>query len=287
MTTRRRGFVLLTVLVVLALTALVLAGIARHSLRLVLDAQAGRRRLQARWAVTSLREGVLPRASELLDRAADGIDSAGEGNERPPARLAGSVELDGVRYDLLLADDQAKINLNVLLRERDRDAVGRLVRARRTGRAPPVRLRPLEAPRQATGLPAFGSWGQVFALERVPAAEAAERLAASTGELTCWGTGRLNLRRASDEAVECVAGLAVNRRTAARLNELRRKFPEESPASLVNRLALRRERREQLLDLLADRSGCYSLWIRGGGGSQFAVVESGPGGGATLSTFRW
>ena len=64
--TRRRGFVLLMVLVLIAIAAMILAGIARHSLGLALEASDARQSLQDRWATVSLERAVLGRVDKIL-----------------------------------------------------------------------------------------------------------------------------------------------------------------------------------------------------------------------------
>jgi hypothetical protein len=107
----------------------------------------------------------------------------------------------------------------------------------------------------------FHSWGQVFALNEPIEAPLPRAVAAATSDLTCWGAGRLNVRRASDKALEQLCSEAAGPDAGRRVLKLRREQPLLKPPELLSRLQLSVEQRRRLEPLLTDQSSCYSLWI--------------------------
>lgn len=115
---------------ILALAATVMAGVCRSSLTRSLAARSAAEELQRRWAVVSLRSAVLPRAGSLMNAA--------EASAGGPLRsLHRRVELGGQRFELVLADEQAKLDANALIHYRGRAgaqaALDRLLLARGVG----------------------------------------------------------------------------------------------------------------------------------------------------------
>lgn len=200
----RRGFVLLTVLFVLALMAVALAGVCRTGLRRTMRASDAADELQRRWGATSLRTSLLPHADDL-------VDAANVPGAAPVSTVHLAAMLGGQRFDLDVADEQAKANVNALYaatgsRPATEAAVRELAAAagvRATPRLtmavkPPHRKAAStdaedQAADSAGGRPAaaVGSPSEVF-----PDADF-DALRAATANLTCWGNGRVNVVRAS------------------------------------------------------------------------------------------
>lgn len=287
----RRAFLLLAVAVALALGSVLVARVARHSLRLATDARDRRAALQERWGAASCQRTLLALARELFearDRAWQ--ESAAEG-EPPPPRYATSIVLGGQRFDLLLADEDAKPNLNAIYAHDGPAAVERTVRiVARANPALPVRLAPEVGPpprratsprRTPTTLPrpadpeaepaeeppppatAFRTWGQVFDLARARPPEGARlALPTVTGGVSLSGTGRLNLRRARDADLEEVVRLVLSASDAGRFVRQVRERPQLDLPTHLELLDLEPEDQDALLALLAEQSACYSLWIQ-------------------------
>src|SRR5690349_6208254 len=107
-------------LVLIAITGLLLAGLARRSMQLALDAAEAQQELQRRWGGITCQRYAFKHADRLLSEPAVAIDDQ---NALPPTRLkyaSFQLELGGVRFDLLLADENAKANLNTIYERRDR-----------------------------------------------------------------------------------------------------------------------------------------------------------------------
>lgn len=292
------GFVLLLTLVVLALAAVVMVDVSRRGVEHAAAAAEAGHDLQRRWGVASARAAVLPRVDAILD---DERRRRGE----PVAELAVALDLGEQRFGLVVADEQAKVNLNAVYREHGLDAATRAVAAA-VGSAPGSPIADLKPdPRSGRGggpaiagtiaeeipgmLPGaaavvpFGSWSQVF---RDPAPDALLRTDEDrrrpVASVTCWGDGRLNLMRASRDAIASRAGRLLSSGDIDRLIEGRDQLfraesgPDDrsdeqtdpgstaSPAtppeaSLLAVLDLTDRQREALGDIFTEESHCRSL----------------------------
>ena len=114
MKNNRRGYVLVMTLGLLMLAATLLVTIGRASTARVLAARIEQRELQRRWAVVSCRNAVLPFAGDILARQ-EALQN------RPVPGYRATITLGDQRYALLVSDEQAKANVNLLL-ERSDDA---------------------------------------------------------------------------------------------------------------------------------------------------------------------
>ena len=211
---RQRGYVLLMVLLLLALAAVALAGICRTTLRRSTAAAVAMADLQHRWGAVTAQYTLLDDAANVLDRA--------EGSGGPPlVTLHATFDLGRVRFDVDLCDEQAKANVNGLLAWRPQQAaalVAGLAKAGGGRLAPrlPAVAKPLhaiststdDAPPTDTGRPppVVGSLTDVF-----PGAGWADLWPSAAGNvsanLTAFGDGRVNPRRASAAVLSAVCGL--------------------------------------------------------------------------------
>ena len=81
---------------------------------------------------------------------------------------------------------------------------------------------------------AFRSWGEVFDLATLGrTARSPTSLQSSTTKLTCWGSGQLNFRRASDEAILALARIVVQDGKARRVLQRYRSSPTASLPTLL------------------------------------------------------
>ena len=252
----RGGYVLVMTLGLLALAAIASVGLARHSLRLVAAAQQADDDLQHRWGTFSIRYVLLDRAAAIL-AAQVPPDQADLPPWPKPARVTVSFALGDQTFAVTLADEDAKADLNTIY-ARDKSntlaAIRRLTRDAATS-AVQVRLVPENNSRAA-----FRSWGQVFDLAAMPAENnTAAVVAAASRDLTCWGTGKMNLRTAGDAALRVVASLALPTNKAAELVELRKQWGGHRVNELLDELELRRPQYLAIGRLLATESRSYSL----------------------------
>ena len=206
------------------------------------------------------------------------------------------MTLNGVTFDLLLADEDAKLNLNSVYHHVGKQqAQASIATIIGPGGARTVRLVPAvkpmllsrEQPRTRTEtddestepvIPdAFRSWGEVFdlgALETQFGSDAA--LPNLTTDITCWGNGQLNIRRASDQAILAVADSVVQDGGAQKLLKRFRSSPMVSLSVLLRTEISGGRNRERMSELMAEISTNFSLWIdassKGRGSQRYLTV---------------
>jgi hypothetical protein len=174
--------------------------------------------------------------------------------------MSASFELGAHQYNIALADEDAKVNVNAIYARQTDRTIPTIRRLSQTARANDLVVR--LAPQRGTGKP-FGSWGQVFDLTRAlsPNGSVADRLTRLSNDLTCWGSGRLNLRRASDEAVREIASLVLPANKVGELLELRQHWSGQSVEELLRQLDLRRPQLQASGRLVDCESRHYSMWV--------------------------
>ena len=272
----RRGFVLLLVLALLTVACLISVGVARRSMVVALESAQAVEELQDRWARVSLQRSVLLRADEVLVRAASRAV-----NETQPRHVADlTLSLNGHEYSLRVADEEAKANLNTVYYTQGQTSVSRFLRGMQAGRdgagmsrtgrdgiatygaSLPIKLRPYAVKDAAERLPVFDSWGQVFDLAALPdGTTAPAKLMAGTMNVSCWGSGRLNVARAPTGVMQQAVRDMDQDGLLERILESRESRGSEYITEQV-RAAGRQRQTEALAELLTTRSGCFSLWIR-------------------------
>ena len=269
---RRGAFVLVMVLALLTVCALCLAGLARRSLDAGEQAATARTDLQRRWGIISCQRTYLPLARDLLEAEANALPA--QARVWPlPSSVSVEFVLGDLHFSVLLADEDAKANLNAIARGSPdgEKTVASLLEERIAGieglAVNTQSLSTQSALSQSTtgsSQPSaiFRSWGQVFEPTNAGSpGELAARLRDATREITLWGSGRLNIQRASDGAIRLVCGNQIAPDFLARLISRRHEPGITGLAALLDELALRQSDRSTLERLLTDRSSRYSVWI--------------------------
>jgi hypothetical protein len=196
--------------------------------------------------------------------------------------IRSKVVLGGVTFDLLLADEDAKLPLNTLYHhmglKKTEDSISRVAGSNVTLA---TRLIPAVEPMQISrekkrvsvsddeeneaveDVPdAFRSWGEVFDLATLGKGEGSQpSLQASTTNLTCWGSGQLNFRRASDEAILALASVVVQDGKARRVLQRYRASPTASLSTLLSREVSDQQRQRLLQTIFSETSTNFSIWI--------------------------
>ncbi len=299
----RRAYVLPLTLLLLAVAAASLAGVCRVSFEKAVQAAGAREDLQRRWAVTSCRAALLPKAERVLASVAP------SSSDQPSSEVRLQLALGGLPLELVFGDEQAKVNVDLLYRTGGRAGTERAVRELtaaggadvRVALAPGAPLLPVlegsvAALQQEQEDRFFESWSQVLG-DTPPAALIARRGgeggASTVAQLTCWGDGTLNYRRASVAALRHTCPKSLGATGAARLVGIRRKEPELEVWEALERLDLSDEELEEASERLTEDSSCYSLWIvaRSGGRAWYDLsIADGPAGGddgGATATFAW
>lgn len=276
-TARRSGFVLLMALVLVVLAGAALAGVARRSMVIALEARQSAEELQRRWVATSCTDALLPRAEELLEAVERGEDQKGDERSSPRLRQPTSerrveVMLAGTRYELVLTDEQSKLNVNRILAGGDLAEVRTKVVAAITDldavdpRMASVKLRArTQLSREqgdAAGRLALAGFGQVF-----EHAEAADLLGMETGtglaaRVTLWGDGLVNLRRAPAVVVKQACTEELGADVVAMLLAKRKADPYRSLDAMLGELdRIDEKQRSKVRACITDTSRCHGLWI--------------------------
>ena len=297
----RRGYLLLAVIAVLILVVTSLSTLARLSLRKGLEAADAERSLQQRWGALTIERALLPQAAGVFQRQEDALAETAPGTPTAAA-IRTSVKLGESHFDVLLGDEDAKLNLNavyhhggsnrtdqaltqiggpaITLARRLRPAVAPLRQERMTARNASSQTGREEEDDAMPELPdAFRSWGEILDLTRLEAGIARDAsLPNLTTGLTCWGNGQLNLRRASDDAILALTRVVIQDGAARRIVQRFRQNPTSTLALLLQTEVSREEDRQRLAELMSETSTNFSIWIdvfSPGGGSlrSFSVMR--------------
>jgi hypothetical protein len=258
---RRRGYVLVVTLGLLVLAATLMVSVGRASIRKASLASDAADDLQRRWGATSCRLAVMPAIESVL------LDQERK-IHRPVAVHRAQLTLGQQTFDLVLADEQAKANLNVLLDEGDRASAETRIRETMTGTGVGhlIRLRPDPTivssvrPRTAGGgnsattvsatqplLPRrVTGFGQIF--DDAPPAQ----LIGASQWITCWGNGLVNVRRATEPGLKLATPL-----TGVEIAALLRLREGATPAGLLRSANIKPRPGLHL----TESSTCHSLWI--------------------------
>lgn len=259
----RQGYVLLAVLITLVLASTLLVQLANRSLEVNQQSLQSARDLQAKWGRISCERLVLPAADQILKAAQitggpePGSPSRTErGNQARPRvyQLRQSISLGGQGFELLLADESAKANLNHIGLRTGARELNRVIESL----TPPKYVRSLHP--GAAQTPPFNGLGSIFNLQSLRQRHGDARVLAEASQwLTIWGSGKLNVHRAPEEVVRAVCSCVIPTGRANRLLETLLDSPAEVEIILQTTIKNESER-EALRELLADGSSCFSLW---------------------------
>lgn len=258
---RRRGFVLLLAIIVLAVAGAVLAAAGSRSAERAAAAADARLRLQQHWGAASCRGFALAHAEALLAAAEAEAD-------RPLVTATCSLRLGDMEFDLVVSDEQAKVNVNALAAGGDRLALERSLRLLQADQRRPLALRlapdprAADAGRDADELRAYRNLEQVFAADGpndLIDPRAADQAAGQ--RITCWGDGRVNLHRADRRVLRRRLGDALTESELDELVRYRDEHPDLLLVEAVRHLDLPAGRAEKLPQLLTDTSRCHGVWV--------------------------
>jgi hypothetical protein len=278
----RRGFVLLMTLGVMVLAVFMLAGLARRSATSAMVCRGAESEVARRWAVTSMQATLLPRihwAMEMTERGkqervkkrSGELEGAAETvtyQHEPVRELRLRVQLAGQAYLLVMTDEQAKLEVNGLLKSGSRGSAESVVAAlmsdRRQEGQGELRLRPLQVGSATLGelkLPKVGSYGQIFA-EAGPEQLMGEVVGEGLGSaVTCWSDGMVSVRRAEDSVIRAACE-KVDRQVVKDFLAIRKKDPYKPMKAMLAELTRASpEELKKLNGILTDQSQCFGLWI--------------------------
>jgi hypothetical protein len=202
-----------------------------------------------------------------------------------------------LEFHLVIGDEQAKANVNTLARRIGQMGLAASLNDLQADRrnALAVQLRPTKADGSPSSVLAreYSSLDQVLAY-RHPSElvdlDAPEE--SPSARITCWGSGRLNFKRAELVVMqEVLAGLL----TATQLYDLdqfRRKEPDCTLQEAIRHLKLSREQVALVASALTDCSYCHSLWLVAEGRSRrwyrlYVCQEDDAGANLRQQAFAW
>jgi hypothetical protein len=274
----RTAYVLMIVIAVSVLVVTVLGTLAKQSLRRGLAAADAERSLQQRWGALTLEKEILqvaPKVFELQHQLVKARDPAAH----PPTSIRAAVTLRDVTFDLLLGDEDAKLNVNSMYhhvgQQRTEQAIRELsgvgaamsvrllpcVPAQQIARDRPRIGQPADTEEEPPAVPnAFRSWGEVFDLTNLEAQIGSDLPNVTTG-MTCWGNGQLNFQRASEQAILAVVGAVVQDGGAQRILTRFQRNPAISLEILLQSEVSNQLQRDRLKELLSETSTNFSIWI--------------------------
>jgi hypothetical protein len=272
----RRGYVLLVTLALLVLSSTLLVAAGQAATRHALEARLEQSQLQRRWGIVSCRSAILSSCEQILV-------SREQQEGRAVAEFRTTVQLGDNRFTLIVADEQAKANVNMMIDQFGvQNAEDHILAAMSgSGLLNDVRLRPSvfadDSPAPAGPPQLIDGPGQIF--DSVdPQALINSRYGSSPPmqNLTCWGNGTLNILRAGQESMRLSLTPALTQLEIARLIAARDRIMALPITSNLGSRAAPAANRDAVGPLLAEaqidagkrnrlplagRSACHSLWI--------------------------
>jgi hypothetical protein len=250
---RQTGYVLALTLVMVMLAALATIGASRFALAQVRQAIDEQTSLQRRWGGLSIEQALLPAAEKVLS------DEEKQTRE-PRASCKRTIPLGKLTFQVVLADEQAKLNVNSFVTSRQPNDAEVELRRVLSGMVPASRVV------LRTGSQDFhttvGSFGEV--VDSVAPQELLESrfgLPCLAESITCWSDRRFNVFRASTESMRRGLGPLVGVSGADEIARLRSTSPRPPLPNILRKLDLPLEKRERLASFVTDHSECHSLWI--------------------------
>lgn len=249
-------------LTLVALAAIVSVGLSRAAVQRIVVARQTVEDLQHRWGVISSRNAVLPHA-ELVLTAEEKTQSSGK-KRGMVISVTRSVTLGNQDFKITVGDEQAKPNVNMLLRELGEKNAEQAIRKRLSGTGMHNVVNLLVS--EANPWP-IGSYGQMFRdvtpekLTTPLRTQAGGKEQAVRDMLTCWGSGRINLMRADVKAINLILNPDVPAAQVQRMIIDRDKSESYGLGDALQSLQVSSEAQAKVMQKLTAQSKCHSMWI--------------------------
>ncbi|MEM9411016.1 MAG: hypothetical protein AAGA30_07880 [Planctomycetota bacterium] len=271
---QRSGLVLVMTVMLLAVTALIVVGISRHSLFLATTVKQNRDDLTEKWAVASCQRFWLKHGGKTLKKMEN-------------ANLVFNIELSGHSIVNQIRDESARLDVNSIFDRMSRQDWKTLVRKLAHTTQLQVQPRPLQIGSQENSRNPFESWGQVFTA-RIPDHYLEIRVASET--LSCWG-GKLNIHTAKPETVKETTKILAGSILANRIQKALAEQSNISIGDLFITIEANDRQMQMLRRVLDDRSSATSIWTdvisEEKQTSYFAVQQRPMETISRYQTFRW
>lgn len=250
----RSGVILILVLLFLTLSAVVVAQSHSAVMRRNSLASDAEKELQERWAITSLRSALLDQ-SEISPLAAIYSTNSETQSGTFPSDLhkwSGHIVLSGLRYELSLFDENAKIPASLILADRN-DLDSRRVLNEAISQATRLKI-PL--PKSAD------SMSDLLELDTSLKLDERFRILLQSAELvsTC-SDGKINFWSTTDDVINLVWNWRFGNNAPAQLLK-RKEWNRDQPlAANFASLGLTNSDTQFALSVFTDRTTTHSLWI--------------------------
>lgn len=257
----RHGYALLLVMITLVIVATLLVRLSNQALRQSAASLEAERMLRVKWGSISCERAALNRAETYFadweqSRSKESVPVELPGRQSNGPLVRQQVQLGDCRFDLLIADEDAKANL---------------YSSTEASNTLPLdsALRSLVPPKFTTQLRLTTRvhrrhWGELFDLRQMRKQYGTLRvLPEATVNVSLFGSGILNVHRASDSAFREMASTVVPQGRADRLIETLRDSPNMNVETLLRKTIKNESEQSQLQAILGDRSSTYSVWTEG------------------------
>ena len=292
---RQPGFALLISLVLVLIAGVVLAGVARRSMLDAVQTRSNVEELQRHWATISLQETLLPRVEAIL-QTAERPQVARRDNEPqtavPHPKLTIHCRLNDIDYELILTDEQSKLNANSLAKGSGPNTVQRqldtLIRQAVTDRTKRRKVNPRPLPGTESTTP-FGGFDQLFESLQVEALLARQRSLGLSDVVTLWGNGMVHAHRSSPAVIRTACTPKLPDDTIDQFINTRDTDRSLDLAGILAKMDDLDDKQMSVIPkLLTESSTCHGLWIIANGDLRsWHTLTIGEGGGSGTITQRY
>ena len=261
------GYVLVMALVLIAMAASVLAIMAKRSVFDASDVLHAQAQFKEHWAAYSLSKSLLPQAREVMALILEKetlLESTPD--QQPISVVHFEVQLGGLTYQLALADEQAKANVNQLLKNKGNSsdtaqAIRNLMNRTQIADIPVIELKPYTW-KENPNIAKLHTLGQIFknvTPSKLCSTDSEEKEALDV--LTCWGDGKLNFHTAPPEVMLAVCNPTLGRGQIDKLIAARQRNPKISLDAALTAAGIAKDHLAKIKKMFTDESTCYSLWV--------------------------
>ena len=258
---------MILVVVMLAIACLIMTQVAILSMQRVREVQSRLRQRKTHWALVSTRQAVLGEAERIFAMERERTSLFDDQPTEPINRLSDSVEINGLKYQIELVDESAKLSIPAMIERRPTD-VTRVINQLSNSS---LLVRPDVVNALSSG-PRW--WDQVFlgsaGFSRASTGASTNSSGSSIpigrlkslGPLTLWGTGKINIATCSDEVLDTSWRALLGHFPPLALKEKRRAMSRLRLDEFRELFGLREEQVKVVTQNYSTASNCFSLLVQ-------------------------